>query len=575
MLGGLAIQQGLGKLSAGLAQGLPQIPASPQGGAVAATQSPALPFRTAADFGGLSFPAMPSFGDLRKKAYGGVVSRNAGIPVEVEGEEALETPMGGLYGVEGPSHEQGGVEAVLPEATRVYSNRVKVDGVTMADRKGKRRKREVTLEKLLEKASTDMLLRNSLERTREANRKTEQMDLAVQELVNQLTMDNGQLTMPSQAPMPSPMGEIPLPPEGGTMAESPPLGNGMDWLGPLDTGDNAGGLGFYPQRLGGQDLNGKEYALGTGPGGVYSNMPRPRLTDLGIRPLFPMPEAPRHGYSFDPGIFPVAKAEPLPKSLREGYRNPLVGAKPSGMPIPGLDSGQLADFGKPRAAPGFWDRARSGLGNVLWKAGEGVDGVVKEAGKVGLGDALVLGGGLYSAFAPMKQTLANRAGDRPNVNYFEDYGKEGLQDLGKSRAHLGQLRDSGLRDLERERSSAQARARQGARGASTARATDIALHSATIRQRQALRDAHTSHLMALLGQEVALKNQRDQAVMQGEAVRDMADRQDRDAFYTQLAQDMMARGRGVQEAGRALNQMRRNREMEELLKQWSKYGITV
>ena len=116
-------------------------------------------------------------------AMGGEVG---GIPVEVEGEEVGQTPQGKLMEFDGPSHEQGGIPMNLPEGTEIYSKRIKVDGVSMADRKKKREKKTMTLESLFEKNKTDALLKNSLSRTAENNKKEEDADNKIQQTVKQL-----------------------------------------------------------------------------------------------------------------------------------------------------------------------------------------------------------------------------------------------------------------------------------------------------------------------------------------------------------------------------------------------------
>lgn len=68
-------------------------------------------------------------------ALGGTVP---GEEVEIEGGEAVELPNGKTQKVEGPNHENGGIDLFLPEGTEVFSKRIKKDGVTMADRKMKR-----------------------------------------------------------------------------------------------------------------------------------------------------------------------------------------------------------------------------------------------------------------------------------------------------------------------------------------------------------------------------------------------------------------------------------------------------
>ena len=114
-------------------------------------------------------------------AMGGSVPAN--VPVEIEGKEVGELPNGEVFEAVGPSHENDGIDVALPEGTEMYSKRVKVDGVSMADRKKKRKKKQVSLEELLSKNPTDKLLKNSLQRTQETNEIEDEQDKKIQEVV--------------------------------------------------------------------------------------------------------------------------------------------------------------------------------------------------------------------------------------------------------------------------------------------------------------------------------------------------------------------------------------------------------
>lgn len=114
---------------------------------------------------------------VQKLANGGVVKGS----VEVEGGETAQTPSGQLIDFIGPSHEQGGISTNLPVGTDVYSDRIKVNGKTMAERKKLREKKEEKLEK-----RDDALSRNTLRRLKKTHDLEEQKDQQVQEMVNQL-----------------------------------------------------------------------------------------------------------------------------------------------------------------------------------------------------------------------------------------------------------------------------------------------------------------------------------------------------------------------------------------------------
>ncbi|MGL6106294.1 MAG: hypothetical protein ACRC0V_11210, partial [Fusobacteriaceae bacterium] len=112
-------------------------------------------------------------------AYGGKV------PVEVEGNEAAETPNGQLLDFKGPSHNNGGIDVDLPQGTNVFSDRIKIKGKSMADRKKNRERKTNALSKILNNNKQDLFVKNALGRVEETNAIEEQQDLDIQTFINQ------------------------------------------------------------------------------------------------------------------------------------------------------------------------------------------------------------------------------------------------------------------------------------------------------------------------------------------------------------------------------------------------------
>lgn len=103
------------------------------------------------------------------------------IPVEVEGGEAAQLPMGGMIDFNGPSHENGGMPVSLPEGTMVFSDRISVEGKTMAERKKNREKKFQKMANKLGLDPTNVLVRNTAQRTSIGLEQEEQMDIAIQQ----------------------------------------------------------------------------------------------------------------------------------------------------------------------------------------------------------------------------------------------------------------------------------------------------------------------------------------------------------------------------------------------------------
>ena len=66
--------------------------------------------------------------------HGGVVTTDQpGAVAELELQEQMQLPDGTVMGVDGPSHESGGIEVNVPEGTRVFSDRLKLGKKTFAN----------------------------------------------------------------------------------------------------------------------------------------------------------------------------------------------------------------------------------------------------------------------------------------------------------------------------------------------------------------------------------------------------------------------------------------------------------
>lgn len=89
------------------------------------------------------------------------------VPINVEGDEIVETPQGQTMEMQGPSHAQGGIDLNVPEGTDIYSKRVKgPDGKSMADRKKARERQLNKIQKLVDNNPTDKTLKATLEKTK-------------------------------------------------------------------------------------------------------------------------------------------------------------------------------------------------------------------------------------------------------------------------------------------------------------------------------------------------------------------------------------------------------------------------
>ena len=142
-------------------------------------------------------PAFQSpIGDRYKQAMG---TNSIQADVEVEGGEMYETPQGQVGEFKGPSHEEEGIplemtqdpnaniaEGEVQEGTKVYSDRLKIQGKTLAERKEKRERLIANLEDTASEPLVDQAIKNASKRKMMAIQKEEVADLDFQEKVNNI-----------------------------------------------------------------------------------------------------------------------------------------------------------------------------------------------------------------------------------------------------------------------------------------------------------------------------------------------------------------------------------------------------
>lgn len=187
------------------------------------------------------------------------------------------------------------------------------------------------------------------------------------------------------------------------------------------------------------------------------------------------------------------------------------------------------------------------------------------------GDITGLLGNAVSMFAPLNNTLKNRATDTVNTNPFENYGKDALATLDQEGRLLASQHDNDAQRVMKATNGAKKQSRNGASGINTMRATDLAVDLQSNDANANLSDQYAKQMMSLMSQKGSLQTNIDQVKMGGRGAADLANRQDKDAFYTQLGKDKTAIGEGLQQTGKDLNQLAQNETMMNMVNQMSKY----
>nr|DAX41633.1 MAG TPA: hypothetical protein [Caudoviricetes sp.] len=537
-------------------------------------------------------------------AFGG------GVPVEVEGQEVAQLPNGRMMQFQGASHEQGGVDVSLPPGTEVYSKRIKIDGVSMADRKKNRHKKTVSLEQLIEKNRTDRLLANALSRQQYVNTQEEEADNKIQNLIGSLLSSPVEKkamggNIDGVDPKKAVYDEINK--ATGIQLNEDAKGT---WLGDAEFRTykglpNAPELGQYskvftPHYDGARD----SWELRMNPNVQYdydtyktysdtvASM-NPKVKFSPYQNGYNYKNREKHAWGNFVGITPKIedkKLIELHNDWIEGKGSWYNSAKENGSldfyndnsirPYLGVRLPNEAPEIKPiefskespslgRTIPMPYSDAFGGQLDKLNKIKNRSNGFMSSLPT--MGDIASMIGAFKQTYDPMMNTLANRAGDTPNINAYKNYGQEGLKTLDATKQFLAANRDNALNDLQLSRNAQVDRNNNSARGVNTLRALNMANDSMSDKQMRDVYATYGDKLAAILTNEANMKNQIDQVVMQGEQARDLADRQDRDNFFKQHSADLQNMGQMYQAQGRMMNEILRRNQSMKSINQMSKY----
>lgn len=504
-------------------------------------------------------------------AYGGRVPQQ--VPIEAEGGELAQMPNGQMMGFQGPSHEQGGIDATLPEATKIYSNRISVDGVSMANRKGKREKRRVSLETLLAKNRHDALVENALNRTMQTNQKEEENDLQIQETIGRLLQEQeareGRLDaiIGEEQAMGTGNKGLVKPPD---LLDTPYNQLLMKYSKPIyNTPGNDSDYRLVPGTSSKTDKWLKEEKYWKDKQLAEQNDPKyrkerdafwkqeeknfqKRLDNYDVNNFNKYPDNGNNEY------YRQIELEKLQQQLNQKSKfpygtsylekNPKLPLVPMGVAgIPSPPNPTLSGEIRTKVSP-------SSLA---------VEPAAKQKNKKGnffgnptLGDLMGIAGNLYQGFAPYFNTLEGRSLDTPNINPYENYGKQGLQTMENAKGYIDQVTAAKMRELDFSTNAGIREGRNSAQGINTMRAMNLATRQGANRQMNEIYNNSAQQMLGLLGQQAGMQNEQDKMVMQGDYERDTNNRKDLDAFYTQLGQNKVDIGRNIAKAGEYFNDIK-------------------
>jgi hypothetical protein len=192
-----------------------------------------------------------------------------------------------------------------------------------------------------------------------------------------------------------------------------------------------------------------------------------------------------------------------------------------------------------------------------------------------MGDMMGFAGTGIGSTAPMLTTLMNRAGDTPNINAYLNYGKQGLAEQERLKGLMGGIRDENLRDIGLKSDTQRKIARSGARGINQLRAFE---QMANAQEQEMVSNVNAKYAEQMAGISKGIAgamDARDRMTMMGREKQDLADRQDRDNFFTQLNQDFGSMGTAMQKMGKDLNVKQLDKDFMNILPMMNKYSIGV
>ena len=477
--------------------------------------------------------ALNILGGSSQFAKGGTVNNPR---VEVEGQEVAELPNGQVGEFQGPSHEDGGIKMNLPEGTDIYSKRIKVEGKTMAERKLARERKIESLMKLIEKNPLDKTLRETLKKVQENNDFLDEKDMLIQNTLHSYNQGIKRAY-------------------GGTLEDDEDEDD-------EDLNDEF----FYADYVEDEEEDEDDFYYDDEESEDESYMYEDEEEDYDDED-----EEDEEEYKMGGTVKKFALGGPIP--VFSSKVNPLIHNIVNSY-ILGNDT-LTQNIVDTTDRPGV-EPTDSGVEKTTTPEKEGFS-LDKLFGNISLGDAIGMAGSLKGAYTGKKNTLANRASDNPNINYFKDYGKEGLETLKSAKGIFQSIRDSNLEDINRARVSIVKRNNNSARGVNTQRALNLASDSKITDAKNKVYQDYATKLSSMLLKQSDLENQQDLKVMAGEAQRDLNDRKDKDNFYTQLGIDEQSIATGIQKFGKNLNkglERKLNAQALSMLSKWFNSEIT-
>lgn len=473
------------------------------------------------------------------------------VPVEVEGNEMGQLPNGMMLDFQGPSHEQGGIPIDLPTGTKIYSDRVSIDGKTMAQRKASRESKIKKLENKIGKG--DRVAKNTLDRYMLTAGKEEALDMSIQQMLNEAdnnpqfakggliksgnkTYRNGR-EVHSVDPV---TGEFIFDGKGNTPLSTTPTQNTGFSIPKIEIpGVRTNNTNVYEGPF-------KIPELGT-------KTPTQKITVSPTTDKYELPllEAVNRKTS--------TKATPTQGSILGPNQKEV-----KGLPLKTNRSDWTLEedvdkfTAPPPTKPIYYTTDKYDIPLKKETPPQGRGFGVEELVPM-LGNALGIYGNYKAGIADEKAYLQAKASQTANTNAYKHYGKEALKTLDESKLFAKQMGDIQRSEVELARKTATDQNRKTARGINTMRALDLASQAGANRLDMQAYAQEAKQIQEILGQEANLKQQIDQVVMSGEENRDLRDRDDKVNLLNMQTRADISKGNMYSNIGKNINDIVENK----------------
>jgi len=480
-----------------------------------------------------------------KFALGGTVSSN--IPINVEDGEIMKLPNGQQVEMKGSRHEQGGIDTVAPEGTTIYSDRLKVNGKTLAERQKIRANKELKLAKLLKGNEADAISKNTLERVQAQNRQEDDKDKQMMAFANQMEEDLSVIDTFMNGGMVK------------SYANGTPYvdfyGND-DELYQYDTINNR-----YNKRK--YDDTNKQYSW-------EEFKPDKTFVDNYLTsnyndsvPIGALGKLQGQSDNFDAATY-------IPRSDLKGYRqhSDLL-INPTTLEL-NLTNNSGKQYGIDDLITGF--PTNDNMSTSSDTLSSLTDDTETDSTRT-VGDKLGLASSIFSGVAPLATTIANRVGDKANTNFFKTVGTRALSQLDNVEANINSQQELTERENRLLTNTMSVSNRNNAGSVNTLRAIDSASTTQLAENNSKIVSNFLTQLSNVGGQKAQIMQQSDMQNAQAETQREENDKKDRDNYYSNLGRNLNNIGTVGQTQAKIMNEQQLGQDQMDVMSQMSAYGL--